>query len=47
LLLHEVGKDTGIRGETGECDAVVAVDWYYLFLVRGEFFCVALEKKEC
>lgn len=35
LLFHEVGEDAGIRGETGEGDAIVAVDGYYLLLVRG------------
>lgn len=42
MLFHEVGQDAGVGGEAGEGDAVVGVDGYYLLLVRGEFFCVAL-----
>lgn len=33
LLAHEVGEDAGIRGETGEGDAVVGVDGNDLLLV--------------
>ncbi len=42
LLFHEVGEDAGVGGEAREGDAVVGVDWDYLFLVGGEFFGVAL-----
>jgi hypothetical protein len=42
LLLHEVGEDAGIGGEACERDAEVGVDGEDLFLVGGEFFCVAL-----
>jgi len=42
LLLHEVGEDAGVGGETGQCDSVVAVDGYYFLLVGGEFFGVSL-----
>ena len=42
LLFHEVGEDAGVGSEAGECEAVVCVDWYYLFLVGGEFFGIAL-----
>lgn len=33
LLLHEVGEDASVGGETGEGDAIVAVDWYHFLLV--------------
>jgi len=45
LLLHEVGEDAGVGGETGEGDTEVFVDDYDLFLVGGEFFCVALWRR--
>jgi len=43
LLLHVVGEDAGVGGETGEGEAVVGVEGDDLFLVRGEVFGVALE----
>jgi hypothetical protein len=43
LLLHEVGENTGIGGETGKGKTKMLVDSNNLFLVGGEFFCVALE----
>ena len=43
LLLHEVGEDAGVGGEAGEGEAQVLVDGDDFLLVRGEFFCVALE----
>lgn len=42
LLLHAVGEDTGVGGEAREGDAQVRVYGDDLFLVGGEFFCVAL-----
>lgn len=39
---HEVGEDTGIGGEASKGETKVFVDADYFFLVRGEFFCVAL-----
>ena len=33
LLLHEVGEDTGVGGETGEGEAIVRVDGDDLLLV--------------
>jgi len=35
LLLHEVGENTGVRGETSEGYAIVRVDFDNLLLVRG------------
>jgi len=42
LLLHVVGEDAGVGGETGEGEAVVSVEGDDLFLVGGEVFGVAL-----
>jgi hypothetical protein len=42
LLLHEVGEDAGVGSKAGESDAIVAVYFDDLLLVRGELFCVAL-----
>lgn len=42
LLLHEVGEDAGIGGETGKGDTEVRVDGNDLLLVGRELFCVAL-----
>lgn len=44
LALHEVGKDPGVASQTGQCETEVRVEWNYLFLVGGEFFCVSLRK---
>jgi hypothetical protein len=45
LLLHEVGEDAGIGGETGEGKTIVGVDWYDLLLIRGELFRITLLRK--
>jgi len=45
LLLHVVGEDAGVGGETGEGEAVVRVERDDLFLVGGEVFGVALERR--
>lgn len=42
MLLHEVGKHTGVRGETGERDTEVRIDGDDLLLVGREFFGVSL-----
>lgn len=43
MLFHEVGKDAGIGGKTGEGDTEVRVDWDDLLLVGRKLFCVALK----
>lgn len=45
LLLHEVGEDARVRGETGDGDADMFVDGKELLLVRGEFFGVTLNRE--
>lgn len=45
MVLHEVGEDAGVGGETGEGEADVLVDGDYFFLVGGEFFCVSLWRR--
>ena len=45
MLLHEVGENAGVGGEAGKGEAEVLVDSDYFFLVRGEFFCVALGRR--
>ena len=44
LLLHVIGEDAGVGGETGEGEAVVRVEGDDLFLVRGEVFGIALRE---
>lgn len=43
LLLHEVGQDAGVGGETGEGDTEVGVYRDDLLLVRRELLCVSLQ----
>ena len=42
LLLHEVGKDTGVGCQAGERETEVLIDGDDFLLVGGELFCVAL-----
>ena len=46
LAFHEVREDAGVGGETGEGEAEVLIDTYYLLLVGGELFCVSLPWRE-
>lgn len=43
MLFHEVGKNAGVGGKTGEGDTEVRVDWNDLLLVGRKLFCVALQ----
>jgi hypothetical protein len=42
LLLHEVGEDTGVRGETGEGDTKMGIYRDDLLLVGRQLFGVSL-----